>query len=175
MGVEAALKNQPDLVVMDIGLPRMDGIAATQKIKQALPQTRVVMLTSHTSETEVVAALSSGADAYCIKGASLDRIYDAIKAASEGATYLDPQIARLVVNHLKPPTPQDELTGLNLSPREMEVLQLIVTGKSNNQIAEELGVSPNTIKTHVQGILNKLTVDDRVQAAVFALRSGLVQ
>jgi DNA-binding NarL/FixJ family response regulator len=171
-GVQLALERKPDLVVMDIGLPRLDGIAATKQIKAALPAIHVVMLTSHTLETEVVAALSSGADAYCIKGASLERLLAAIAAAKEGATYLDPQIARLVLDNLKPPASQQLIA--NLSERELEVLKLIVTGKSNSEIAEALYLSPNTIKTHVRGIMNKLAVDDRVQAAVVALRSGLV-
>lgn len=171
-GVEAARKLQPDLVVMDIGLPRLDGIAATQQIKAELPEVRIVMLTSHTTETEVIAALSSGADAYCIKGTSVDRLIAAIAAAQEGATYLDPQIARRVVEHLKPPTPASNLG--QLSQRELEVLKLMVEGHSNPEIAAALYLSPNTVKTHIRGIMNKLAVDDRVQAAVVALRSGLV-
>jgi NarL family two-component system response regulator LiaR len=172
LGVQAALKLQPDLVVMDIGLPRLDGIAATQQIKAALPETHVVMLTSHQTDTEIIAALSSGADAYCIKGASVERLLSAIAAAVDGATYLDPQIARQVIENLKPPSPKSNTT--NLSTRELEVLKLMVEGLSNPQIAERLYLSPNTIKTHVRGIMNKLAVDDRVQAAVVALRSGLV-
>ncbi|WP_013321977.1 response regulator [Gloeothece verrucosa] len=173
-GVQKALELNPDLIVMDIGLPRLDGIAATKQIKEELPHVHVVMLTSHTQQTEVVAALSSGADAYCVKGASLDRLMAAIDAAKDGATYLDPQIARLVLGNLKAPAPQQNLKISNLSERELEVLKLIVEGKSNNEIAEELYLSTNTIKTHVRGIMNKLAVDDRVQAAVVALRSGLV-
>jgi two-component system, NarL family, response regulator LiaR len=172
-GVAVVRQHQPDLVIMDIGLPRMDGIAATQEIKQALPQTRVVMLTSHTSETEIVAALSSGADAYCIKGTNIELLISAIEAALEGAVYLDPQIARKVLEHLRPPPPEAEKIG-HLSPREMDVLQLLVQGLSNIEIAAALFLSPNTIKTHLRGIMNKLAVDDRVQAAVVALRSGLV-
>ncbi len=172
LGVQAALKLKPDLVVMDIGLPRLDGIAATQQIKAALPATHVIMLTSHTTDTEIIAALSSGADAYCIKGASTDRLMSAIAAAVDGATYLDPQIARRVIENLKPPTPTGNIA--NLSQRELEVLKLLVLGKSNPEIAADLYLSPNTVKTHVRGIMNKLAVDDRVQAAVVALRSGLV-
>jgi NarL family two-component system response regulator LiaR len=172
LGVAAARQLQPDLVVMDIGLPRLDGIAATQQIKEELPEVRVVMLTSHTTENEIIAALSSGADAYCIKGASVDRLVAAIAAASEGATYLDPQIARLVIDHLKPPATPSNIG--QLSQRELEVLKLMVEGYSNPEIAAALYLSPNTIKTHVRGIMNKLAVDDRVQAAVVALRSGLV-
>jgi DNA-binding NarL/FixJ family response regulator len=173
-GVQQAIALQPDLIVMDIGLPRLDGITATQQIKEQLPQTHIVMLTSHILETEVVAALSSGADAYCVKGASLDRLLAAIQAAMEGATYLDPQIARLVLDNLTPPSPEPNPNIANLSDREAEVLKLIVEGKSNSEIADILYLSTNTIKTHVRGIMNKLAVDDRVQAAVIALRSGLV-
>ncbi len=172
LGVQAALQLKPDIVVMDIGLPRLDGIAATQQIKAALPKTHVVMLTSHKTETEIIAALSSGADAYCIKGASVERLLSAIAAAIDGATYLDPQIARQVIDHLRPPATKGNTA--NLSARELEVLKLMVEGLSNPQIAEKLYLSPNTVKTHVRGIMNKLAVDDRVQAAVVALRSGLV-
>ncbi|MGQ4646044.1 response regulator [Lyngbya aestuarii] len=172
MGVEAAKKLRPDLVVMDIGLPRLDGIAATEQIKAALPDVRVVMLTSHTTEQEIIAALSSGADAYCIKGADVERLLKAIAAAAEGATYLDPQIGRQVIKHLSPPSPAANAN--NLSQREMEVLKLIVEGYSNPEIASALYLSANTVKTHVRGIMNKLAVDDRVQAAVVALRSGWV-
>jgi len=171
-GVEAALRLNPDLIVMDIGLPRLDGIAATQQIKAALPEVRIVMLTSHTTENEVIAALSSGADAYCIKGTNVDRLLTAIDAAQEGATYLDPQIARRVVEHLRPSSPTAAIG--HLSNRELEVLKLMVDGKSNPEIAAVLYLSPNTVKTHIRGIMNKLAVDDRVQAAVVALRTGLV-
>jgi DNA-binding NarL/FixJ family response regulator len=174
LGVEAALKLKPDVVVMDIGLPRLDGIAATQKIKEAEPEIRVVMLTSHTSQNEVIAALSSGADAYCVKGTTVDRLLTAIAAAQEGASYLDPQVARSVMDQLKPSIPAESEVIGQLSQRELEVLKLMVEGRSNPEIAAALYLSPNTVKTHVRGIMNKLAVDDRVQAAVVALRAGLV-
>jgi DNA-binding NarL/FixJ family response regulator len=173
--VEMAKQLQPDIVVMDIGLPRLDGIAATQQIKEALPNVRVVMLTSHTTENEVIGALSSGADAYCVKGTSVESLLAAIAAAQEGASYLDPQVARLVMEHLKAPSPSDVSMIAQLSQRELEVLKLMVEGRSNPEIAAALYLSPNTVKTHVRGIMNKLAVDDRVQAAVVALRAGLVQ
>ncbi|WP_198525311.1 response regulator transcription factor [Kamptonema formosum] len=172
LGVRAALDLKPDVVVMDIGLPRLDGIAATAEIKKALPNVRVVMLTSHTADTEIIAALSSGADAYCIKGANVDRLLVAIAAVAEGAAYLDPLIARKVIDRLKPPAPAGNFA--HLSQRELEVLKLMVEGYSNPEIAARLYLSANTVKTHVRNIMNKLSVDDRVQAAVVALRSGLV-
>lgn len=175
--VQQAIALQPDVVIMDIGLPGLDGIEATKQIKAAAPKIHIVMLTSHTLPSEIIAALASGADAYCVKGSSLGQLTKAIEAAQEGATYLDPHIARVVIENLKPPSDavEAEATAISsLSDREIDVLKLIVEGKSNLEIAETLYLSPNTIKTHVRGIMNKLSVDDRVQAAVMALRSGLV-
>ncbi|MGL5035843.1 MAG: response regulator transcription factor [Microcystaceae cyanobacterium] len=172
--VQQAITLEPDVIIMNIGLPGIDGITATKQIKAQLPQIHIVMLTSHTLQTEVIAALASGADAYCIKGGSLERLLAAIAAAKDGATYLDPQIARLVMDNLKPPQPVVYENLGHLSQREIEVLRLIVQGKSNHEIGQDLYLSTNTIKTHVRGIMNKLAVDDRVQAAVIALRSGLV-
>lgn len=172
LGIEAAIQLKPDIVIMDIGLPRLDGIAATQKIKETLPEIAIVMLTSHTVETEVIAALAAGADAYCLKGAKIERLLRAIAIAQDGGKYLDPQIAQVVVKHLKPPSSSYKIGYL--SEREMDVLKLIVEGKTNPEIAAELYLSTNTIKTHVRSILNKLAVSDRVQAAVVALRSGLI-
>ena len=172
LGVETAMKLQPDLVIMDIGLPRLDGIGATQQIKTNLPNVRVVILTSHNDETEMIAALASGADACCIKGTSLEQLSVAMNAAASGATYLDPQIARKVIDHLKPPVSTGNIS--QLSARELEVLKLIVEGRSNPEIAAELYMSLSTVKTHIRSIMNKLAVSDRVQAAVVALRKGLV-
>lgn len=172
MGVEAAIKLHPDLIIMDIGLPQLDGIAATKQIKANLPSTRVVMLTSHNSETEMIAALASGADACCIKGTSLEQLAVAISAAQQGATYLDSKIARSVIKHIKSPTQTSD--SIELSERELEILKLMVDGKSNPAIAAELYISLSTVKTHIRSIMNKLAVDDRVQAAVVALRKGLV-
>ncbi len=185
-GVQMAETLQPDLIIMDIGLPRLDGIVATQKIKDVLPQVYVIILTSHTAEVEVLAALSSGADGYCIKGATNNNLLAALAAAKEGGIFLDAQIGQKVWQKLQLRPLNDPAVSstqevdplsdqkLHLSPRELEVLQLMVEGKSNPEIAAILFISPNTVKTHVRGIMNKLSVDDRVQAAVVALRSGLV-
>ncbi|NJO75630.1 MAG: response regulator transcription factor [Leptolyngbyaceae cyanobacterium RM1_406_9] len=170
--VEAAFKLNPDLVLMDIGLPYMDGIAATQQIKAKLPDMRIIMFTSHTDNTEMIAALSSGADAYCVKRTNLDQLKLAIACAREGGAYLDPQIAHHVIEYLKPAPPT--VSNAQFSEREIEVLKLIVDGKSNPEIAAALYLSLSTIKAHVRTIMNKLAVDDRIKAAVVALRSGLV-
>lgn len=176
-GIESATSLLPDVVLMDVGMPHLDGIAATQQIKQAMPQIKVIMLTSHTERTEVFAALSSGADGYCVKGTSVDQLAKAIAVVHEGATYLDAQIAQLVVDQVKLASPTTKNTTIpqgTLSDREMEVLRLIVEGYSNPEIAKALYLSEHTVKTYVRGIMNKLLVNDRVQAAVLALRSGLV-
>lgn len=171
-GVTMAKAQQPTVVLMDIGLPRLDGIAATQQIKQACPHIRVVMFTSHTDQTEVIAALSSGADAYCIKGTNLDSLMQAIEVAAAGGIYLDPHVAQQAIACLTHRSPAPEHP---LSARELEVLKLIVEGYSNPEIGEQLFLSTNTVKTYVKGIMNKLVVNDRVQAAVVALRRGWVQ
>lgn len=174
-GLEQAIALQPDVVLMDVGMLEMDGIEATQQIKALASTVRVVMLTSHTDETEIIAALSSGADAYCIKGTDVDALADAIRVAASGAVYLDPRIAQKVMQNLNPArTSREAALGL-LSGREMEVLRLIVEGFNNTEIAQQLYLSPNTVKTYVKGIMNKLVVSDRVQAAVAAVRRGLVE
>ncbi|MGD1906601.1 MAG: response regulator [Leptolyngbyaceae cyanobacterium] len=173
-GIAQASALQPDIVLMDVGMPGIDGIEATQAIKAKFPDMRVVILTSHTDDTEVIAALSSGADAYCIKGTDGAALANAIRVAASGAAYLDPQIAQTVMQSLTPARPQAAGNMGLLSDREHEVLALIVEGLSNTEIGQKLYLSPNTVKTYVKGIMNKLVVSDRVQAAVAAVRRGLV-
>jgi two-component system, NarL family, response regulator LiaR len=170
--IDAVGEIEPDLVLMDVGLPQLDGIEATRQIKAEFPALRVLMLTSHEEETEIVAALSCGADGYCIKGTSLRQLLGAIAVVQEGAVYLDPQIARAVIAHLQPP--RGKPSQIALSPRELEILNLLVEGRTNPEIAQSLYLSLSTVKAHIRSIMNKLAVSDRVQAAVVALRSGLV-
>jgi DNA-binding NarL/FixJ family response regulator len=188
--VRLADQTRPDLILMDIGLPEMDGIEATQKIKQQHPGTKVLMLTSKDNERDVFAALAAGADAYCMKGISPATLTSAIYSVAEGAGWLDPAIARLVLGRFQKNGPgvgnQGMVSGggsiaplgppidCPLTPREMEVLALIVDGQSNADIAEILVITKATAKAHVHSILQKLCVDDRTQAAVLAMRQGLV-
>ncbi len=169
---EEALEKLPgeaSVVVMDIGLPGIDGIETTRRLKATWPALRVVMLTAHSFGTEVFAALASGADAYCLKSTHPGSPVLAVQAAALGSTYLDPQIAHLVLGRMSVPE-----TDAVLSEREMSVLKLIAEGLSNKEIADSLGISVASVKLHVQELLYKLSATDRTQAAVKALRQGLI-
>jgi DNA-binding NarL/FixJ family response regulator len=185
-GVKKAKELKPDVILMDIGLPVIDGIEATQKIKESNLPSRILVFTSRDSEDDVFAALGAGADAYCMKGASPEQLTSAIKAVNEGTAWLDPAIARTVLNAInknslsknieekvEPQKTRSDLAKL-LTERELEVLKLIVDGLSNPQIAERLFITRATAKAHVHSILQKLCVDDRTQAAVTAMREGLI-
>ncbi|MBE9224141.1 response regulator transcription factor [Phormidium sp. LEGE 05292] len=173
--VSTAVQLKPDIALVDIELPGMDGITLTQRIKDVLPDTRIIIFTHYTNPTKVMAALSSGANGYCVKGVSIPQLEAAIMAIGEGNWYLDAKIADCVLQNIRQPLPDgEELEEVRLTEREMQVLQQLVEGKSNTEIGLELGVSANTIKGHVQQIIHKLKASDRTQAAVKALRLGLV-
>ncbi|UZQ53470.1 response regulator transcription factor [Trichothermofontia sichuanensis B231] len=193
-GLSVVQAQQPDVAVVDIGLPDRDGIELTRDIKQRVPQSRVLILTMHDNESSVLAAFAAGADSYCMKDVSMDKLVEALQATREGNAWIDPTIARIVlkqtqVSTTSPPVPaphrrpistplplgdDDLLLTDPLTERELEVLELIVAGCSNAEIAEKLYITVGTVKTHVRSILNKLCASDRTQAAVRALRSGLV-
>lgn len=177
------IERKPDVVLMDIGLPEMDGIEATQVVKTALPNIKVIMLTSKDNDQDVFAALSAGADAYCMKGTPFDTLATVIRLVRDGAAWLDPAIARVVLGKFRGITISSENISIQdkkpvdcpLTERELEVLTLIVEGLSNPQIAERLFITKATAKAHVHSILQKLCVDDRTQAAVLAMRQGYIQ
>lgn len=172
--VSVALQHQPDIVLMDIDLPGIDGIAAAQQIKAALPNTRILMLTHHSNPTQVMAALSSGAHGYCVKGTNAEQLLLAIATVQEGGSYLDSKIADCVLQNLKTLPDNCANDDIKLTEREMQVLQQLVEGRSNKQIAAQLGMSVHTAKGHVEMILAKFEASDRTHAAVKALRLGLV-
>ncbi|HEY9619411.1 MAG TPA: response regulator transcription factor [Crinalium sp.] len=163
----------PDLVILDADLPGLDSIAVLRSLKSRLPNLRVIILSSDRRESQAVLALRHGANAYCVKESSLKRLLVAIACVQDDAVYLDPHIARGVVKQLE--TPIFDSSTTVLSKRELEILQLLVAGQTNVEIAKALYLSPHTIKTHVRSIMNKLAVDDRVQVAVAAWRSGLIR
>jgi len=177
---------RPDVAIVDIGLPDIDGIELTKRFKQVQAdagyEARVLILTLQDSEEVVMAAFAAGADSYCMKDVSLDLLMEALKVTHEGNAWIDPAIARIVLRQSQQPAPRtiaglspdDEIQSYPLTERELEVLQLIVDGNSNASIADKLFITVGTVKTHVRNILNKLCADDRTQAAVRALRTGLV-
>lgn len=171
-GVEAvrqARQLRPDVVLMDILMPQMDGLQATTVIRRELPDTEVIALTSVLENEKVFAAIEAGAIGYLLKDTESDELCRAIKAAAAGQVQLAPQAAALLA---KVPTP-DETETEELTPREAEVLQLLAQGLSNKEIAAELVIGEKTVKTHVSNILSKLGVLSRTQAALYAVRHGL--
>lgn len=199
-GLKLLTSTKPDVAIVDIGLPDIDGIELTRRFRQAQASmedetdTKVLILTLQDNEDVVLAAFAAGADSYCMKDVSLDQLVEALRVTQEGNSWIDPAIARVVLRQTRDVQPNDDevivektvtisaaepeynqiIEAYPLTERELEVLQLIVDGCSNAAIAEKLYITVGTVKTHVRNILNKLCADDRTQAAVRALRSGLV-
>lgn len=198
-GLKMLKKVQADIAIVDIGLPDKDGIELTRELKALSPgddsATKVLILTLQDNKDAVLAAFAAGADSYCMKDIKFDNLLEAVRVTYDGNAWIDPAIARIVLQqaqknptsgeteptHHPSPLPNAEseaesenINAYTLTERELEVLQLIVEGCSNALIAERLYITVGTVKTHVRNILNKLCADDRTQAAVRALRSGLV-
>ena len=172
-GFEAIVAHQPDVAVIDIGLPGMDGIELTRRARLAVPRIRIAILTVQDLETEILAALAAGADAYSLKTSPLDRIVAAIRTAADGGAYFDPHIAHVVMGRVGAARLANE-SASPLTPRETDVLRLIASGRGNAEIAESLFIGLGTVKGHIRDILEKLAAADRTQAAVVALRRGLI-
>lgn len=179
--IEQAQALKPAVVLMDISMPILNGIEATQKLKELMPEIKVVILTSREEDDAIFAALAAGADGYCLKDAEVNVIASAINSCYAGASWLHPAIAKRVLKASDDPTskkaaPEKERGDrFALSERELEVLQLLVDGMSNQQISENMCITINTVKTHMRHIMEKLMVSDRTQAALKALRDGLAQ
>ncbi|MEA5507076.1 response regulator transcription factor [Halotia wernerae UHCC 0503] len=199
-GLRMLKKVQPDIAIIDIGLPDKDGIELTRELKSTSTNredspTKVLILTLRDNKEAVLAAFAAGADSYCMKDIKFDNLLEAVRVTYNGNAWIDPAIARIVLQQAQqnPRLPegvladhknqaqnpdfgenQEFIDSYTLTERELEVLQLIVEGCSNALIAERLYITVGTVKTHVRNILNKLCADDRTQAAVRALRSGLV-
>ena len=168
--VQMCASLQPDVVLMDMVMPDMDGATATRLIRKQSPRIQVLALTSFKEEILVQSALQAGAIGYLLKDVSADELAQAIRAAHAGRSPLSPEAAQALVHA----TSQPPASGIELSEREQEVLALIVEGLNNTQIAGRLSVSPSTVKSHVSGILTKLGVSSRTEAATLALRRRLV-
>ncbi len=167
----------PDVVVMDLKMPGMGGVDATRHIASIAPLTRVVMLTISDNDTDVMDAILAGACGYLLKDSSIQELMTGIQAASRGESLISPAIAAKVLQRVRATRTQPEIASTikaELSDREIDVLKLIANGKDNAVIAAELHISPKTVKNHISNILMKLQIDNRIQAAVYAVRSGIV-
>ena len=167
----------PDVVVMDLNMPGMNGVEATRHITSAAPLTRVVVLTISDQDEDVLDAIMAGACGYLLKDSSIQDLITGIRAASVGESLISPHIAAKVLQQVRSTStvPQiAETIRSELSDREIDVLKLIANGKDNAVIAAELHISPKTVKNHISNILMKLQIENRIQAAVYAVRSGIV-
>jgi two-component system, NarL family, response regulator len=184
---ELSSELQPDVILMDIGLPVVSGIQATKSIKSRFPNIKILILTSHSDSKTVEQMVQAGADGYCVKGISTERLHHLIEEAHEGAYWIDPRVAEQIKRymqsvktsetnpsdgtHEKIEIPESSPLAL-LTEREREVLALIADGKKNQDIADILVISPGTVRVHVHSILSKLNVKDRTQAAIFLMRGN---
>jgi DNA-binding NarL/FixJ family response regulator len=172
--LEVARKELPDIVLMDVKMPDMDGLEATRKIKEERPRTAVIMLTMHDNPTYLRDAVRAGAAGYLLKDVSKDELVDAVRQVATGGAFIESQMLKGMLSEMKP-SGQTAPAAKNLTKREREILSLVAEGMSNREIAEKLVLSPETVKSHVAAILEKLNVSDRTQAAIYAVRNGLVE
>lgn len=168
--VQMAHGLRPDVVLMDVLMPQMDGVTATGEIRSQLPDTEVIALTSVLDDGTVVGAVKAGAIGYLLKDTQADELCRAIKAAFAGQVQLSPEAAARLVREVRLP----DVAPTTLTERETDVLKLVARGKANKEIAAELSIGEKTVKTHVSSILSKLGVQSRTQAALYAAQSGLV-
>jgi DNA-binding NarL/FixJ family response regulator len=175
--VRAVRELAPDVVVMDLNMPGMSGVEATRHITGIAPLTRVLVLTISDQDSDVLDAILAGACGYLLKDSSIQELMAGIRAASVGESLISPHIAAKVLQRVRSTSTVPaiaETIRAELSDREIEVLKLIANGKDNAQIAGELHISPKTVKNHISNILMKLQIDNRIQAAVYAVKSGIV-
>jgi NarL family two-component system response regulator LiaR len=172
--VRMATEQAPDVVLMDLIMPGMDGVEATRRIKQISPHTQVIILTSYHEDEHIFPAIRAGALSYIIKSISPEALADVVRRAGAGEAVLNPQVAARVVQEMQGTRQQAPNPFIELTERELEVLRLIADGQKNADIAGELVISEKTVKNHVSNILSKLHLADRTQAAVYAWREGIV-
>jgi NarL family two-component system response regulator LiaR len=163
----------PDVVLMDLVMPQMDGLEATRQITENHPDIRVLVLTSFITDDKVFPAIKAGAMGYLLKDTGSSELIDAIRKVHRGEISLHPEIAQKVLSEVRQPSAEVQLAPDPLTEREVEVLKLVAEGKSNKEIAEELKISPHTARTHVNRILNKLHLANRVKATLYALSQGV--
>ena len=164
----------PDVVLMDLIMPGMDGVETTRQIKKISPRTQVVVLTSYHEDAHIFPALKAGAISYILKDMKMEKLVDVLRRAVQGEVTLHPRVAIRVLQNIRGDNPDSEPLFTELTERELDVLKLIASGLTNSQIAEKLVISENTVKGHVSNILSKLHVADRTQVAVYAWQRGIV-
>ncbi|MEM7247725.1 MAG: response regulator transcription factor [Acidobacteriota bacterium] len=174
-GVELVRDLAPDVALVDLLMPGMDGVEATRRMKELSPSTRVIVLTSYHDDEHVFPAIRAGALSYLLKEVSPEELAEAVRRAALGEAVLHPRVASRVINELHGARESQAGPSMELTSRELEVLRLIADGLNNVDLAERLGISPRTVKRHVSNILGKLHLADRTQAAVHAWREGLVR
>ena len=173
-GYEEIVRTHPDVAVLDIGLPGVDGIELTRRLRENIRDIRIVILTMHDLDNEILAALAAGADAYVVKASDPSNLLTAVRVVADGGAYFDPQIAHVVLRHFGSPSPTPPPSNNPLTQREIEILRLVADGVGNVEIAQRLYLGLGTVKGHIRDILEKLSASDRTQAAVTALRRGLI-
>ena len=173
--IRLAAELAPDVALMDLVMPGMDGVEATRRLREASPRTQVVVLTSFHEDTHIFPAIKAGAISYLLKDIGPAELAEAVRAAARGEAVIHPKVAARLMQELRGSRAQAVNPFTELSEREQEVLRLIAEGLSNAEIAEKLVLSEKTVKSHVSNILNKLHLSDRTQAAVFAWREGMVR
>jgi two-component system, NarL family, response regulator LiaR len=173
--IEMALNLVPDIVLMDLILPGLDGVESTRRIKSLSPRTQIVVLTSYHEDEHIFPALKAGATAYILKDIRMERLAEALHKAVNGEVTLHPRVAARVLQNIRGEREEERNPYTELTERELEVLKLLANGLSNSRIAEQLFISENTVKGHISNILSKLHLADRTQAAAFAWREGIVR
>jgi two-component system, NarL family, response regulator LiaR len=173
--VEMVKELIPDVVLMDLIMPGMDGVETTRRVKAASPRTQVVVLTSYHEDVHIFPALKAGAISYILKDMKMEKLVEAIHRAVQGEVTLHPRVASRVLQNIRGESAEDQQLFSELTERELSVLKLIANGLSNSQIAEKLTISENTVKGHVSNILSKLHLVDRTQVAVYAWQQGIVR
>ena len=176
-GIEKALEHRPNVILMDVSMPGMNGIEATQKIKAQLPTTAVLVLTSYDDDAYVFALLEAGAAGYILKNAREDELVSAIRAVADGESVLHPSVAKKVLSRFSAqtmPTARITATEETLSPRELEVLRVAATGSTNKEIARDLEISPRTVQVHLANIFSKLGVGSRTEAVLYAIKRAWI-
>ncbi|MBX6341753.1 MAG: response regulator transcription factor, partial [Thermomicrobiaceae bacterium] len=170
-----AEQQRPDVILMDIGMPGVDGVAATRELKATLPGVKIVILTMYTEDSYVIRAIRAGADAYLLKNAESPRVIEAIRAVARGESVIEPQLAtKLLTEFRRISEFREEESVAGLTEREIQLLRLVASGMSNKEIAATLSLAESTVKNRLSLLFEKLDVKDRTQAAIYALSHGLI-